>query len=454
MAKITGKGSFRGVSFLIEDDQGINGGRRLVKHEYPLREDGLTEDLGKRLRAYYVRCLVVGDDHVEQAERLIEALEKSGKGTLKHPYFGEVDVLLEDYKATHSTAHQRVTRFDITFVPALEENAPEIATDTAFGVLDEYSKTLDTLADEFAATIDDVSGFIEAMVDNPVFRLAESTVGFIETVFQGARTLVTGISAVKDKVLSIKNRINVLLLEPKMLALELQDLTRLSVQSTVSSNRQIVQHTVMTSAIRESANDLTLLQTEISQSTLDSMTAAKKNRMDSTAVLNKHFTAMHEQEIFDALMGKAQFVLKRLVLSTLAVEYGKAISDAVTQSVAQKTIGEDMQAGIIESKADIQRYIADIDEQLETMILDTADAEQWDSYTALDHFRLVLLTDLRVRGESQSNAGVVQLKDTFPALVIEHKYTGNATTWQRLTLRNGIKHPLFCLGGTEIEVLQ
>lgn len=66
------------MAFLIEDEQGINGGRRLVKHEYPLREEGLTEDLGRRLRAYYVRCLVVGDDHIEQAERLIKALEKIG----------------------------------------------------------------------------------------------------------------------------------------------------------------------------------------------------------------------------------------------------------------------------------------------------------------------------------------------------------------------------------------
>ena len=48
MAKITGKGSFAGVPFLIEENQTLEGGRRLVKHEYPLRDDGLTEDLGKK----------------------------------------------------------------------------------------------------------------------------------------------------------------------------------------------------------------------------------------------------------------------------------------------------------------------------------------------------------------------------------------------------------------------
>lgn len=94
--KITGKGSFRGVPFLIEEEQGLDGGRRIVSHEYPLRDEGLTEDMGKRLRRYQVSCLVIGDDHIEQAEKLIDALEASGAGTLKHPYFGTLEVRVDD----------------------------------------------------------------------------------------------------------------------------------------------------------------------------------------------------------------------------------------------------------------------------------------------------------------------------------------------------------------------
>lgn len=48
MAKITGKGSFAGVPFLIEENQSIDGGRRLVKHEYPLRDEGLNEKLRQK----------------------------------------------------------------------------------------------------------------------------------------------------------------------------------------------------------------------------------------------------------------------------------------------------------------------------------------------------------------------------------------------------------------------
>ena len=87
-------------------------------------------------------------------------------------------------------------------------------------------------------------------------------------------------------------------------------------------------------------------------------------------------------------------------------------------------------------------------------MLDTADAGQLSGYAALADYRSAVFEDLRVRSERLPNTATVTLIDTFPALVIEHQYTGNATTWKRLALRNGIKHPLFCLGGTEIEVLQ
>ena len=391
MTKMTGKGSYRGVPFLIEDEQSQNGGRRVVTHEYPLRNDGLTEDLGKRLRHYSVSCLVIGDDHISQAEALVDALEADGVGTVKHPYFGTLEVRVDDYRMRHSTDHQRVTRFDITFLPALDSNAPEIAEDTAYSVLTEYESVLDSLADEFAEMVEDVSGFIESMVDNPLYRLAETTMGFIENVFHW---------------------------------------------------------------VSNALSNLTSGKTEISKSTLDEMMAAKTNNVSESDILSRQFRNLHEQEIFDALMNKTTFLLKRLVLSTLAVEYGKAISDAVTESVAQKAVTESTVAGLIESKADVQRYITEVDEQLEAVILDNADAEQWKSYQVLEAYRLILLKDLRVRGERLANAVDITLKDTFPAVLLEYQHTGNAVTWKRLALRNGIAHPLFCLGGSTIEVLQ
>ncbi|MDF9346395.1 DNA circularization N-terminal domain-containing protein [Escherichia coli] len=49
--KTTGKGTFRNVPFLVIEEQKQAGGRRLVKREYPLRDTGGVNDLGKKLRS-------------------------------------------------------------------------------------------------------------------------------------------------------------------------------------------------------------------------------------------------------------------------------------------------------------------------------------------------------------------------------------------------------------------
>ncbi len=472
--KITGKGSFRGVAFLIEDEQGINGGRRLVKHEYPLREEGLTEDLGRRLRAYYVRCLVVGDDHIEQAERLIKALEKSGKGVLKHPYFGEVDVLLEDYKATHSTAHQRVTRFDITFVPAFEDNAPEVATDTLFSALSGYTDALNALSNEFAELLETVSDVLAFVSDNPILDLVDAVINFVESIFEGVRSVVGMFGDAKDKLTSFKNRINVLVLSPSMLAAELQNIIRLNMginlnstlTTTVSSNPRATLSSIASlrdGIIQYKQNKNEVHQTDITRlnAKLNNLNIAKvkalKNEVTGSVdagtkqmkVLNElvsqygsittQSSVMAQITLKSLLTAKVECVLARYVLSVAIIEQARIIVNAVTT---------------VESKSDITHFATQFDDNLENIMLDTADAGQLSGYTALADYRSAVFEDLRVRSERLPNTATVTLIDTFPALVIEHQYTGNATTWKRLALRNGIKHPLFCLGGTEIEVLQ
>ncbi|TNH03164.1 DNA circularization protein [Testudinibacter sp. TR-2022] len=487
--KITGKGSFRGVAFLIEDEQGINGGRRLVKHEYPLREEGLTEDLGKRLRAYYVRCLVVGDDHIEQAERLIKALEKSGKGVLKHPYFGEVDVLLEDYKATHSTAHQRVTRFDITFVPAFEENAPEVATDTLFSALSGYTDALNALSNEFAELLETVSDVLAFVSDNPILDLVDAVINFVESIFEGVRSVVGMFGDAKDKLTSFKNRIDVLVLSPSMLAAELQNIIRLNMginlnstlTTTVSSSPRatlssiaslrdgIIQYKQNKNEVHQA--DITRLNARLNNLNIAKVKTLKNEVAGSVDAGTKQMKVLNELvsqyssitmqssvitqiTLKSLLTAKVECVLARYVLSVAIIEQARIIVNAVTTSVAQKKTSENMEISIVESKSDITHFATQFDDNLENIMLDAADAGQLSGYTALADYRSAVFEDLRARSERLPNTTTVTLKDTFPALVIEHQYTGNATTWKRLALRNGIKHPLFCLGGTEIEVLQ
>lgn len=78
--------SFRGVPFFVEDSD-RSGGRRLVTHEFPFRDDPTVKDLGREGRAFPLTGYVLGDNYLTDKRALISALEDSAKaGQLVHPY--------------------------------------------------------------------------------------------------------------------------------------------------------------------------------------------------------------------------------------------------------------------------------------------------------------------------------------------------------------------------------
>ena len=76
--------SFRGVPFKVEEES-TGTGRRVETHEYPNRDKPYTEDLGKITFRPSITAYVVGDDCFDQRDRLIDALNKPGPGTLVQP---------------------------------------------------------------------------------------------------------------------------------------------------------------------------------------------------------------------------------------------------------------------------------------------------------------------------------------------------------------------------------
>jgi len=96
-------GAFRGVPFHLKTSTST-GGRRTVLNEYPLRDEPSTEDMGRRARQYQLTMTLIGPDYMARRDRLIEALEAAGPGTLVHPFRGELYVaVLGDYSCEEST---------------------------------------------------------------------------------------------------------------------------------------------------------------------------------------------------------------------------------------------------------------------------------------------------------------------------------------------------------------
>lgn len=83
--------SFRGVPFYVDAASG-SGGRRLVTHEFPLRNAPAIEDLGKAANRYRIRAWVVGDTYLQNSNALLNALQENDTaGVFVHPWRGPIN---------------------------------------------------------------------------------------------------------------------------------------------------------------------------------------------------------------------------------------------------------------------------------------------------------------------------------------------------------------------------
>lgn len=143
--------SFRGVPFLVEDTS-TEGGRRTALHEYPQRDTPYAEDMGRKAKTFTVEAFVVGDDYLDQAKNLREALDEEGSGELIHPFYGSLTVNCTGYSEQYSSSEGRVSRFSITFAEAGERFYPETARDNTAAVEAAAEGVASVTADIFAGT--------------------------------------------------------------------------------------------------------------------------------------------------------------------------------------------------------------------------------------------------------------------------------------------------------------
>ena len=119
--------SFRGVSFNYRGGD-LGGGRRVVNHVYPMREENYAEDMGRKARTISLTAVIAGDDYMARRDQLLAALEAVGPGALVHPYHGTVEVLCESFSCREETGRGGVAEITISFVPFGANRYPQAAT--------------------------------------------------------------------------------------------------------------------------------------------------------------------------------------------------------------------------------------------------------------------------------------------------------------------------------------
>lgn len=197
--------SFRGVPFKTEDES-QTAGRRVETHEFVNRDKPYTEDLGKATSRPKFSAYVIGDDCYEQRDRLIEALNKPGPGTLIHPAYGEMSVCVEGgINVSSSSSEGRMVRFDLRFVEAGELTYPTSGAATANTLVSSCSALDDCISDNFDQFgMDGMPDFVQ----NGVIDDATSMVGYISD------KMAMVDSGISDAARLLKGDISVLLPPP------------------------------------------------------------------------------------------------------------------------------------------------------------------------------------------------------------------------------------------------
>lgn len=89
--------SFKGVPFQTERDE-EEGGRRIVTHEFPMRDIPFNEDLGAKKRDFDVTAYVASDNADGEAAALSAVCDQRGAGVLVLPTHGPILVRCLDWK--------------------------------------------------------------------------------------------------------------------------------------------------------------------------------------------------------------------------------------------------------------------------------------------------------------------------------------------------------------------
>lgn len=403
------QGSFRDAAFRTEAEE-RSGGRRVVSHEFPGRDEPVTEDLGRRAKQFSIDCHVVGADFIAQRNALLTALEAPGPGLLIHPQYGRMMAVVFDYSCSHSTEEGGIARFRITF----GESGQAVAAPPAAVAGDESAAAADAVIEEAPEEFEDkfsiekAASFVEEAAGEIVKgmgQISQLAAGLRGGVGPALRAFEAGLSFLPANVQS-------LLRAPLSLALSVTGLV-LAVSALGGGGRRT----------RLQSLEM-LVDWEPPEMEAPVRTPQRALEMANRTALTHLFRVVAAAE------------LVRTAGALDYPSYDEAI--AVRDSIAGR---------------------------LDRLALAAADRGDDPAAEAFDRLRRALARDIAVRGASLARVYQLRLNASEPALVLAHRlYGGDADRLSReavtlearaaaIVARNAVAHPSFVPAGIDIELL-
>lgn len=420
--------SFRGVSFWVESSD-LSVGRRTVTHQYPQRDEPFTEDLGRAAREYRFSAFVLGEDYIEQAKKLREALEKPGAATLVHPEFGEIQVVAQPGASMSFSQSMRRANFSLAFVEAglnafpTPEGASQQASRAAADQVSEAA------ADSFeeSLTLDDIEDFVQDALNGDLLDALDII----------SNSEIAKVLDFADRVSDLANdAISLVRGGPKAFATKLMGALGLSRLATTVAGWQRVGKSLCALA-----DDLRGDDDEPVYSTVKPRSAEviESNRK---AVYSLCRQAVLVQAVgVSTLIGTD--VDSTVASSSILPDEGEAVVDADSGTTEVGTVTS---SGSFSSSPTIsydemlearERIVGRLEEEM-------LDVEDDQVFMALREAATAVSKDLSSRAEEQARLYDYDAGAVLPSCVTAMELYGDATRAQEIVVRNGVTNPLFC----------
>jgi len=374
--------SFRGVPFQVEStDMGV--GRRTQLHEYPQRDIPYNEDLGRAARDLSFEGFVVGADYVAQANRLLDALEQPGPGTLVHPWFGTLTVSQQDKARVSFNQQLGLARFSFSFIESGELSFPQAAAATS------AQSRLAAESIQTAAVSDFAKGFSVAGVQDFVTTQAKADLATLFATLGGGKVPGLALLGYADRAASYLQSAISLLASPSSLGWGIVGFLGLA--------------PYVGTAYRWQALAAALVR-------------LSKHNAFTPPYVPANYTPSRQQAYTNT---KAVNALARQVILAQAVGATSFASAAVhDDTVALRNV---------------------VTAALDAEALNASD----NAYTALTDARGVVWQDLTTRARDSARLSTKTPPETTPALVLAYDWYEDASRATEIVTRNQIRHPGF-----------
>jgi prophage DNA circulation protein len=415
--------SFRGVPFGVFTSGG-QAGRRNAEHEYPNRDVGWVEDLGRSQRRFQVTGFVVGDDVIAQRQRMLDAVERAGDGDVVLPTFGRIKVALVGFDWEERAEKGRVIEYRFAFVRQGQRQYPGSPAITTAQVASGVALFGSATAAAFVARTASVLGE-GAGIANRATQQAAAWAQQAVRVGNDATSLIrlaVSLPGQFGRLLGLASGVTVGQVLPQNIGLTEADLVGAAAQSRA--------------AIATACASLVQASATIAAGATDTFTGAAQ------AVVAAIRAAAPTPG--DALRGLQ-------TLATYVPVAGAAGDEAVMQGACADLFRRAALGGLVSAGTDYQPQSSGDAAAVRTLVLDVLDAEittagdqfEDDVYAALRALRGQAVQDLNSRGAQLPTLITVTMPASLPSLVLAQRLYRDATRETELVARAVPIHPAF-----------